>query len=172
MGADEGELQQRVSSAQCASTLTLGPCPREHRRSLPAGTLRACAHPALPVGTPRACAHPALPALCPRGPVLTRPCPVPCPLPPSGCDTRRWTVPRSTVLGVAKRGARWPSGAQGEEPCSVAPGRPDELESFRGRAGPVAPRSPLPRVPVLTRLLGGHDAPLPPVMLEMEEGPF
>ena len=82
------------------------------------------------------------------------------------------TVPRSTVLGVAKRGARWPSGAQGEEPCSVAPGRPDELESFRGGAGPVALRSPLPRVPVLTRLLGGHDAPLPPVMLEMEEGPF
>ena len=66
-------------------------------------------------------------------------------------------------------------GGPGEEPCSVAPGRPDELESFRrrgGRWGGCSPAHPSPRVPVLTRLLGGHAAPLPPVMLEMEEDPF
>ena len=78
---------------------------------------------------------------------------LPCPLPPSGCDTRRWTVPRSTVLGVAKRGARWPSGAQGEEPCSVAPGRPDE--AWGQRRSPPAngqqsrQRPPREKVPLL-----------------------
>lgn len=41
-----------------------------------------------------------------------------------------------------------------------------------GDGGAVAPHTPPPGVPVLTRLLGGHAAPLPPVMLEMEEDPF